>query len=166
MKIYPIFNLYCFNKINEKLFGHFSYDYYSFFFCSFFLVLILQIIINANPKKKLIIIYKVLISFEMQDIEITPLNYSYPVRGKDVDIYSTVGKKLFQELHVFFQIVNIETDLEPFGLSDFQNVSSEKYLKYDSLVQMTNILDNDLYETGEPFCNVTMKLTEKRRYPK
>ena len=45
-------NLYCFNKINEKLFGHFSYDYYSFFFCSFFLVLILQIIINVNPKKK------------------------------------------------------------------------------------------------------------------
>ena len=31
---------------------------------------------------------------------------------------------------------------------------------------MTNILDNDLYETGEPFCNVTMKLTEKRRYTK
>ena len=25
----------------------------------------------------------------------------------------------------------------------------------------TNILYNDLYETGESFCNVTMKLTER-----
>jgi hypothetical protein len=36
---------------------------------------------------------------------------------------------------------------------------------------MTNILENDLYETGESFCNITIKLTEKvlterRRYTK
>ena len=111
------------------------------------------------------------VSFQMQDIEITPLNFSYPVIGRDLDIYATVGKKLFQELHVFFQIVDIETDLDPLGFSDFQNVRSEKYLKYNSLIQMTNILENDLYETGESFCNITIKLsekvlTEKRRYTK
>jgi hypothetical protein len=95
----------------------------------------------------------------MQDIEITPLNFSYPVIGKDADIYATIVKKLFQEIHVFFQIVNIETDLDPLGFSDFQNVKSEKYLKYNSLVQMSNILENDIYETGESFCNITIKLT-------
>jgi hypothetical protein len=127
---------------------------------------------NCKTKEKMDYYLKsTYISFEMQDIELTPLNYSYPVRGRDVDIYSTVGKKLFQEIHVFFQIVNIETDLDPLGLSEFQNVRREKYLKYDSLVQMTNILENDLYETGESFCNVTIKLTEKvltekRRYTK
>jgi hypothetical protein len=36
---------------------------------------------------------------------------------------------------------------------------------------MTNILENDLYETGESFCNITIKLsekvlTERRRYTK
>ena len=91
------------------------------------------------------------VSFQLQDIEITPLNFSHPVIGRDLDIYATVGKKLFQELHVFFQIVDIETDLDPLGFSDFQNVRSEKYLKYNSLIQMTNILENDLYETGESF---------------
>ena len=127
---------------------------------------------NCKTKEKMdYYLQSTYVSFEMQDIELTPLNFSYPVRGRDVDIYSTVGKKLFQEIHVFFQIVNIETDLDPLGLSEFQNVRREKYLKYDSFVQMTNILEDDLYETGESFCNVTIKLTEKvltekRRYTK
>ena len=165
-------NLYCFKKIDEKLFGHFSYDYYSFFFVQFFPCMNSTNNNNCKTKEKMDYYLKsTFVSFQMQDIEITPLNFSYPVIGRDVDIYATVGKKLFQEIHVFFQIVNIETDLDPLGFSDFQNVKSERYLKYNSLVQMTNILENDLYETGESFCNVTIKLTEKiltekRRYTK
>ena len=165
-------NLYCFKKIDEKLFGHFSYDYYSFFFVQFFPCMNSTNKNNCKTKEKMdYYLQSTYVSFEMQDIELTPLNFSYPVRGRDVDIYSTVGKKLFQEIHVFFQIVNIETDLDPLGLSEFQNVRREKYLKYDSFVQMTNILEDDLYETGESFCNVTIKLTEKvltekRRYTK
>ena len=165
-------NSYCFKKVEDKLFGHFSYDYYSFFFVQFFPCMNSTNNNNCKTKEKMDYYLKsTYISFAMQDIELTPLNYSYPVRGRDADIYSTVGKKLFQEIHVFFQIVNIETDLDPLGLSDFQNVRREKYIKYDSFVQMTNILENDLYETGESFCNVTIKLTdkvltEKRRYTK
>ena len=165
-------HLYCFKKVDDKLLGHFSYDYYSFFFIQFFPCKNTTESSKCQTKEKMDYYLKsTFVSFQMQDIEITPLNFSYPVIGRDVDIYATVGKKLFQEIHVFFQIVNIETDLDPLGFSDFQNVKSEKYLKYNSLVQMTNILENDLYETGESFCNVTIKLTEKiltekRRYTK
>ena len=165
-------NLYCFKKVDDKLLGHFSYDYYSFFFIQFFPCKNTTDNSNCKTREKMDYYLKsTFVSFQMQDIEITPLNFSYPVIPRDVDIYSTIGKKLFQEMHVFFQIVNIETDLDPIGFSDFQNVKSEKYLKYNSLVQMSNILENDIYETGESFCNITIKLTEKvltekRRYTK
>ena len=45
-------NLYCLNYTNQKLYGHFSYDTYSFFLFSYFLVKIVQkIIIIVNLKK-------------------------------------------------------------------------------------------------------------------
>ena len=50
----------------------------------------------------------------MEDIELTPKNYEFPIRARDVDIYTTVGKKLFKEIHAYFQVVKIETDNERF----------------------------------------------------
>ena len=165
-------NLYCFKNVNDKLLGHFSYDYYSFYFIQLFPCRNTTENSKCQTREKMDYYLKsTFVSFQLQDIEITPLNYSHPVIGRDLDIYATVGKKLFQELHVLYQIVDIETDLDLLGFSDFQNVRTEKYLKYNSLIQMTNILENDLYETGESFCNITIKLTEKvlterRRYTK
>ena len=165
-------NLYCFKNVNDKLLGHFSYDYYSFYFIQLFPCRNTTENSKCQTREKMDYYLKsTFVSFQLQDIEITPLNFSHPVIGRDLDVYATVGKKLFQELHVLYQIVDIETDLDPLGFSDFQNVRSEKYLKYNSLIQMTNILENDLYETGESFCNITIKLTEKvlterRRYTK
>jgi hypothetical protein len=165
-------NLYCFKNVNDKLLGHFSYDYYSFYFIQLFPCRNTTENSKCQTREKMDYYLKsTFVSFQLQDIEITPLNFSHPVIGRDLDVYATVGKKLFQELHVFYQIVDIETDLDLLGFSDFQNVRTEKYLKYNSLIQMTNILENDLYETGESFCNITIKLTEKvlterRRYTK
>ena len=165
-------NLYCFKNVNDKLLGHFSYDYYSFYFIQLFPCRNTTENSKCQTREKMDYYLKsTFVSFQLQDIEITPLNFSHPVIGRDLDVYATVGKKLFQELHVLYQIVDIETDLDLLGFSDFQNVRTEKYLKYNSLIQMTNILENDLYETGESFCNITIKLTEKvlterRRYTK
>lgn len=80
---------------------------------------------------------------------------------RDQDIYTTVGKKLFQELHLYLQIVNIETDLEFLGLNYFYQVKTNKYLKFFSMNQMTNLIENDIYETGDSFFDVTIKLTDK-----
>ena len=82
-----------------------------------------------------------------------------------------MGKKLYQEIHIYFQIVNIETDLDILGFTDFEQVRLQKYLKYDSSIQMTNLMENNIYETGESFCDITIKLTDKvlterRKYTK
>ena len=47
---------------------------------------------------------------EFQDIELTPEKYSIPVIPRNQDIYFKIGLKLFYEFHVFYQIVNVETD--------------------------------------------------------
>ena len=100
---------------------------------------------------------------QWQDIELNSKNYSYPVRPRDVDIYTTVGKKLFQEIHAYFQVVKIETDLDFIGFDEFDYIKDDVYLKYDEMVIMSNIIENDISETGEPFCDFTIKLSENVR---
>jgi hypothetical protein len=107
----------------------------------------------------------------MQDVEMTPQNYSLPILTRDKDIYTIVGKKLFKEIHAFFQIVNLETDMDIFGLDNFKKMKTESFLKFDSISIMSNIIENDILATGESFCDVTLKLsdkvlTQKRTYTK
>ena len=93
----------------------------------------------------------------------TPKNIKNTIRPRTGNVYTTVGKKLFQEIHSFFQVVNIETDLDWFGFDEIENIKSEIYLKYDETVIMSNLIENDIYETGEAFCDVTFKLSENIR---
>jgi hypothetical protein len=160
-------NLYCIKNMDFILEGHFSYDRYSFLYFQFFPC------INSTEKqncKPLEIIDKYLkntfVQFQLQDIELNSKNYSYPIRPRDVDIYTTVGKKLFQEIHAFFQVVKIETDLNFIGFDEFEYFKTEVYLKYDEMTIMTNLIDNDIYETGDPFCDFTIKLSENVRIHK
>jgi len=155
------------------LIGHYSYDNYSLFFISFFPCV--NSTENNNHCKPIEVIDYYLkgtfVSFQMQDIELTPQNYDFPYLATTKDIYYTISKKLFQEIHTFFQIVNIETDTDIIGFTDFQSFKSEKVLKYDSISIMSNIIDNNIYETGESFCDITLKLsknilTQKRTYIK
>ena len=156
-------NLYCFKNMDFILEGHFTYELYSFFFVQFFPCINST---NNNTCKPLetidFYLKNTFVSFQWQDVKLTPNNYSYPIIASDVDIYTTVGKKMFQEIHAFFQIVNIETDLDFTGF-DFKNIKTETHLKYDQLIIMSNINENDIYETGESFCDFTLKLSENIR---
>ena len=157
-------NLYCFKNMDFYLEGHFSYDLYSFFYIQFFPC------VNTSTKhdcKPLEVIDHYLkntfISFQWQDIELTPKNYSFPIRPRDVDIYTTVGKKIFKEIHTYFQVVNIETDLDFIGFDEFENIKTDVYLKYDEMIIMSNLIESDIYQTGESFCDFTIKLSENVR---
>ena len=78
-------------------------------------------------------------------------------------IYNTVGKKLFREIHTYFQIVNIETDIDFIGFDEFENIKTDSYLKYDEMIIMSNFVEKDIYETGDSFCDFTIKLSENIR---
>jgi len=159
----PLQNYYCFKEMNETLLGHFSYDNYSLFFISFY-PCVNSSENNNNCKPLEVIDYYLkdsFISFQMQDIELTPQNYNSPVFQRDKDFYVKVGKKLYQEIHAFFQIVNIETETDYLGFNNFHSFKSETYIKYDSLTILSNIAEKDVYETGDSLCDVTLKLSDK-----
>ena len=161
-------DLYCFKELDENLEGHFSYDYYSFIYIQFFPCVNSSENNNHCKPVETIDYYlnNTFICFEMEDIELTPQNYTSPVRGRNQDIYFTVGKKLFQEVHVFYQLINIETDLDIIGFNKLKNMKEQKFLKYYSQIQMTNLLENNIYTTGEAFSAVTLKLFDEVRIQK
>ena len=158
-------NLYCFKDINNFILeGHFSYYLYSFFYIQFFPCTNTTEVKKCKPLEEIDYYLKnTFVTFQMEDIELTPKNFKNPIRPRTGNVYTTVGKKLFQEIHSFFQVVNIETDLDWFGFDEIENIKSEIYLKYDETVIMSNLIENDIYETGEAFCDVTFKLSENIR---
>ena len=170
-------NLYCFKDINESFIGHFSFDNYSFFFLEFYVCKNTTENNNNCKTREEIDFYlnSTYLSMEFEDVELSPDNYKRPVSPRNQDIYFKVGKKTFQEVHVFFQILNIETDKEDIGLevNELENkeLDSKDYLKFQETKVMTTIIDEDIYENNKSFCNVTFKLHEqvriqRRTYPK
>ena len=160
-------NFYCFKEMNFTLEGHFSYDLYSFFFIQFFPCVNTTEKQNCKPLEKIDYYLKnTFVSFELQDIELTPNDYKNPYRPKAVDVYSTIGKRLFKEIHAYFQVVEVQTDMDWLGFDEITNIKSEQFLKYDEMYTMNNIIDDNIYETGESFCDFTIKLSENVRIEK
>ena len=166
-------SLYCPKKLEDTLMGHFSYDVYSYLYVEFFpCINSTENNNHCKPEEEIdFYLRNTFVCFEMEDVELTPKNYKKPVMERNQDIYFTVGKKLFQEVHVFYQIVNVETDLDIFGFEDIPNIKKQEYLKYHSTIQMTNLIENNIYKTGEAFSAITIKLfdfvkTQRRSYDK
>ena len=158
-------NLYCFKELNETFIGHYSHDYYSMIFIEFFPCRNTTENKNKCMPTEIIDLYLkgTFICMEFQDVELTPHNYSYPARARNQDIYFTVGKKLFKEIHIFYQITEIETDKEFLGINELENLKNDTYLKYHSTIQMTNLIEDDIYQTEQAFCNITIKLHDQVR---
>ena len=171
-------NFYCFKDIdNFILEGHFSYYLYSFFYIEFFPCVNFTLEYNEKTNNTIKVLNRnrceslenidyylknTFVSIEMEDIELNPKSYDHPTRPRNTDVYATVGKRLFQEIHTFFEIVNIETDESWIGF-EYENIKTRKYLKYDETVIMSNLIENDIYETGEKFADLTIKLSENIR---
>ena len=170
-------NLYCFKEINESFIGHFSFDNYSFFFLEFYPCRNSTKNNNKCKTREEIDFYlnSTFLSMAFEDVELSPDNYLYPVTPRNQDIYFKIGKKSFQEVHVFFQILNVETDKDFFGLEfneiEDKELSTNYFLKFHSMKEMMTIVDEDIYENNNTFCTVTFKLHEqiriqRRTYPK
>ena len=158
-------NLYCFKDIDLTLKGSFSYDTYSYFAIDFYPCINTTENNNHCKTKEELDFYlmNTYVCFELEDAQLTPTDFNKPVKGRNNDIYYTVGKKLFQEVHIFYQLVDIETDLDIIGFDDFPNFKQDLYIKYDWDYQMSSLLEEDIYETGNAFCSAQIKLDDEVR---
>ena len=160
-KLKPLDNYYCFKNVNFTLEGYFTYDLYSFFYIQFFPCVNTTEKHNCKPIEEIDFYLKsTFVSFLMENIELTPKNYYSPVKAKNEDIFTTINKNLNREVHAYFQIVKIETDMDIFGFDEFENFKTEVFLKYDEMVIMDQMIESDIYKTGESFCDFTLKLSE------
>ena len=163
-------NLYCFKNLSETLLGHFSYDYYSYIYIELYPCKNTTASGEKCKPKEVIdsFLKATFLCMEFQDVELDPQNYSIPVLPRNQDIYFKVGKNQLQEVHIFYQILNIETDEDPIGIDEIPQVRKNQYLKYHSTYQMPVYMERN---ESDPFCTVTIKLydqirTNRRTYTK
>ena len=116
------------------------------------------------------------IELKIQDNDLNPTDYKFPVIRRQKDMNSPVFKDLYQLIYSYLQIVNIETDEDITGLNFFtDSIRREQYMKYEnSFLIATPLASNDLYYgdillTGKPVADVTLQLhakvlTQKRQY--
>ena len=158
-------NLYCFKDMNVTLEGTTSYDRYSYFHILFYPCKNTTENNNHCKTKEELDYYlmNTFVCFELEDIMLKPHNFEKPIMGRNMDIYYTVGKKLFQEIHIFYKLVEIQTDLEFIGFDEFPNIRTQNYIQYDWDYQMSSLLEDDIYETGGEFCSAQIKLEDEVR---
>ena len=144
-KLKKIENFYCFKNMDYFLEGHFTYDLYSSFLIQFFPCVNTTESQKCKPLEEIDKYLKnTFVSFLWQDIELTPKNYSYPIKPRELKIFKPVGKKLFNDIRFNFQVVNIETDMNFIGFDEFENIRTDTYLKLDEMIIMNKLIDNDI----------------------
>jgi hypothetical protein len=169
----PLDNLYCLKGINETLKGYMTSDVYSYYKILFH-PCYNSTKNNFSCKPKEIIekyITSTLIEFKMQDIELTPQYYNSPIEFQRRDIQGVAFKDLLQNIYTHLQIVNIETDEDILGFTNFDKIKKEKYLKYEESFVHVAPISSNIMDVGGVFCSVTIQLagkvlTQKRTYTK
>ena len=97
----------------------------------------------------------------MEDIDLTPQIYNSPIQLRDKEVSANIESNLFKDVHSYFQVVNIETDEGIIGFEMFSSIRKEKYIKYDESIILSSLKSNDIFETGDSLCDVTIQLSEK-----
>ena len=163
--------LHCVPVLDQILQGHLTYDVYSYFLVRFFPCIEG---VNSDNCKPLSLVKQYLtqtfVTFKMEDVDLTPQIYNSPVTLRGKEVSANVGSSLFQDVHSFFQIINIETDEDILGFEGLSQIKKEKYIKYDNSVILSR-LKEDIFVTGDSICDITIalserELTQKRTYPK
>ena len=110
------------------------------------------------------------LSINLQDIQLTPLNYSSPVKHKITNVEGFIFKNIGEYVYIEMQIVNIETDTNIIGFDFFSKDKIDTFIKYDLFeffsVPGYNLNDED---NNEPISNIEIQikdsiLTQKRNY--
>ena len=112
----PLKNFYCPKVVQEDLIGYGSLDTFSYYYIK------LYPCIGTNPngiqckpiEEVTQFLQRTFLEFTLQDIELTPEDYDNPSYPLTKDITTPVFQGLYQSIFGYFQIVNLETNLDIF----------------------------------------------------
>ena len=102
----------------------------------------------------------------MQDVIISPQNYSHPVKRRVIYLYSYLYRYIGQYVYIDLEIANIETNTNLIGFDFLTEEKLETYIKYDS----SSAIPTQGYQDFYPIYEFSIQLKdryfhEKRHYP-
>ena len=164
LKDKPLQNFYCIKNVEEELIGYGSLDTFSYYY-----IMIFPCIgyhpdgTQCRPLNEVTEFFKqTYLEFTVQDIELTPKDYNNPSEPLTKDITTPVFQNLYQSIFGYFQIVNLETNLDVVGFEALSKNKYEKFLKYD---QSWIIASPSPHSAGlqalTPVCDVMIQLAAK-----
>ena len=106
------------------------------------------------------------LDIRLQDVMITPQNYSYPVERRILYLYSYLYYDIGQSIFIYLQIANIETNTNLIGFDFLTEDKLETYIKYNSRCSLQTPGYRDFYPIYEFRIELKDKsFHEKRHYP-
>ena len=102
------------------------------------------------------------ITFNIEDIELTPHLYDTPSQPLEKDINGPCFLTLYQQIYTYLQIVILETDQDWIGFEGLSDIETEQFLKYDEswIVAAPSPHSLDL-DARTPLAEVTVQLSSK-----
>jgi hypothetical protein len=159
--------LYCFSDVTGLVLeGYSNLNVYSYFEISFYRC------VNDSIKQDCLPIEEIdkyltaaQLSVSMQDIDLTPQDYSSPIKEQEKDIPGPLYRDLHQEIYGYMQVTLLETEENIFGFEALSNIKTEMYLKYDHawVISSPNIYGNYKDPKGKyaPMTRLRIQLANK-----
>ena len=164
LKDKPLQNFYCIKNVDDELIGYGSLDTFSYYYIMLFPCIDEHP--DGTPCKPLSEVtsffQKTFLEFTVQDIELTPKDYDNPSQPLTKDITTPVFQNLYQSIFGYFQIVNLETNLDILGFEAVSENKNDIFLKYDQswIIASPSPHSNGL-QKGVPVCDVMIQLAAK-----
>ena len=160
----PLENFYCIKNVKEDLIGYGSLDTFSYYYIMLFPCVGTHP--DGTPCKPIdevtAFFQKTFLEFSVQDIELTPKDYDNPSEPLTKDITTPVFQGLYQSIFGYFQIVNMETNLDIVGFEAISAEKHEKFLKYDeSWIIASPSPHQGGLNPNYPVCDVMIQLSAK-----
>ena len=160
----PLENFYCIKNVKEDLIGYGSLDTFSYYYIMLFPCVGTHP--DGTPCKPIdevtAFFQKTFLEFSVQDIELTPKDYDNPSEPLTKDITTPVFQGLYQSIFGYFQIVNMETNLDIVGFEAISSEKHEKFLKYDeSWIIASPSPHQGGLNPSYPVCDVMIQLSAK-----
>ena len=164
LKDKPLQNFYCIKNVEEDLIGYGSLDTFSYYY-----IMIFPCIghhpdgTECYPLENVTKFFtQTFLEFTVQDIELTPKDYDNPSEPLTKDITTPVFHQLYQSIFGYFQIVNLETNLDVFGFEPVTSYKYDKFLKYDQSWIIASPSPHTYgLQAGVPICDVMIQLAAK-----